>query len=325
MKFNYSYSELQSEMSVLENTFDIVRLVDPFICRTIKISGTDGAMALVPDKSCYSVWEKSQQCVNCISARAMKSKSACTKFEYMQEHIYQIFCRYILLEERELILELVTDITDSLLNGEEAPGEIENEFLFLNNKMVTDPVTRAYHPHYIDEHLINAAAHSGRNAEAFHLALININNLADIHGKLGELACKGVLCAVADAVREMLSDTGEGSFLARFDETTFFLATGCISHEELQNRLLQLVRQASCLPILFHGKPVPPRLSAGFLTCPPGKYHIFRECGNAQIPGEEQRLPAPDEYLQADAILKDVRELLAQARHQPSGVAGRIL
>ena len=191
--------------------------------------------------------------------------------------------------------------------------------------MVTDPVTLAYHPHYIDEHLINAAAHSGRNEEAFHLALININNLEDIRRELGELACKGVLCAVADAVREMLSDTGEGSFLARFDETTFFLATGCISHEELQNRLFQLVRQAPCLPILFQGKPVPPRLSAGFLTCPPGKYHIFRKCGKSHTPADGLMLPAPDEYLQAGTILKDVQDLLEQASHQPSGIAGRIL
>lgn len=67
--------------------------------------------------------------------------------------------------------------------------------------MVTDPVTLAYHPHYIDEHLINAAAYSGWNSEAFHLALIKIDNLDDICRDLGELACKGVLRAVADAAQ----------------------------------------------------------------------------------------------------------------------------
>lgn len=325
MKYYYTYTELQSEMSVLQNTFAIVRLVDPFICHTVKISMADGILTLTPDKPCYSVWDKKQQCVNCISARAMKSKTSCTKFEYMQDHIYQIFCRYILLEDRELIMELVTDITGSVLNGEESPKEIENEFLFLNNKMVTDPVTLAYHPHYIDEHLINAAAYSGWNSEAFHLALIKIDNLDDICRDLGELACKGVLRAVADAAREILSDTGDGSFLARYDESIFFLACGCISHEELQIRLLELVRQASCLPVLFHGKPVPPRLSAGFLTCPPGKYHIFRECGKPNNYAEEQRPPAPDEYLQAGTILMEVRRLLDAAGRQPSGIAGRIL
>ena len=142
---------------------------------------------------------------------------------------------------------------------------------------------------------------------------------------LGELACKGVLRAVADAAREILSDTGDGSFLARYDESIFFLACGCISHEELQIRLLELVRQASCLPVLFHGKPVPPRLSAGFLTCPPGKYHIFRECGKPNNYAEEQRPPAPDEYLQAGTILMEVRRLLDAAGRQPSGIAGRIL
>ncbi len=33
MKYEYTYAELKNEMSVLENTFSIVRLVDPIICR----------------------------------------------------------------------------------------------------------------------------------------------------------------------------------------------------------------------------------------------------------------------------------------------------
>ena len=72
-------------------------------------------------------------------------------------------------------------------------------------------------------------------------------------------------------------------------------------------------------------RPVPPRLSAGFLTCPPGKYHIFRECGKPNNYAEEQRPPAPDEYLQAGTILMEVRRLLDAAGRQPSGIAGRIL
>ena len=44
MKYYYTYTELQSEMSVLQNTFAIVRLVDPFICHTVKISMADGIL-----------------------------------------------------------------------------------------------------------------------------------------------------------------------------------------------------------------------------------------------------------------------------------------
>ena len=61
----------------------------------------------------------------------MKSKPPAQNLNICRIHIYQIFCRYILLlEDRELIMELVTDITGSVLNGEESPKEIENEFLF---------------------------------------------------------------------------------------------------------------------------------------------------------------------------------------------------
>lgn len=38
MKYEYTYAELKNEMSVLENTFSIVRLVDPIICRVVHVN-----------------------------------------------------------------------------------------------------------------------------------------------------------------------------------------------------------------------------------------------------------------------------------------------
>ena len=38
MKYEYTYAELKNEMSVLENTFSIVRLVDPIICRVVHVT-----------------------------------------------------------------------------------------------------------------------------------------------------------------------------------------------------------------------------------------------------------------------------------------------
>ena len=35
MKHDYTYNELISEIKILRNTFDIVRVVDPIICKVI--------------------------------------------------------------------------------------------------------------------------------------------------------------------------------------------------------------------------------------------------------------------------------------------------
>ena len=125
MKYEYTFSELQNEMSVLENTFPIVRLVDPVACRVVNVVRQDGRLVFSPEAPCYQVWNRKHQCANCISARTLRSGQACTKFECVGNRVFQIICRYVLLENTKLILEMGTDISAFILDGRETPEEIE--------------------------------------------------------------------------------------------------------------------------------------------------------------------------------------------------------
>lgn len=61
MKYEYTYAELKNEMSVLENTFSIVRLVDPIICRVVHVTLQNDKLIFSPTSPCYQVWNRSQQ------------------------------------------------------------------------------------------------------------------------------------------------------------------------------------------------------------------------------------------------------------------------
>lgn len=69
MKHNYTYNELISEIKILRNTFDIVRVVDPIICKDISeeiLKESDTVDKLMPELSsagltgkdgfCFNVW-----------------------------------------------------------------------------------------------------------------------------------------------------------------------------------------------------------------------------------------------------------------------------
>ncbi len=88
MKHDYTYNELISEIKILRNTFDIVRVVDPIICKVISeeiLKESDTVDKLMPELLSagltgkrrilfFNVWSNESRCSNCISARTLIDK-----------------------------------------------------------------------------------------------------------------------------------------------------------------------------------------------------------------------------------------------------------
>lgn len=101
MKHDYTYNELISEIKILRNTFDIVRVVDPIICKVISeeiLKESDTVDKLMPellsagltgkDGFCFNVWSNESRCSNCISARTLIDKDFYVKFENINKNLY---------------------------------------------------------------------------------------------------------------------------------------------------------------------------------------------------------------------------------------------
>lgn len=124
MKQHYTFSELEKEVAVLKNVFETVRLVDPVHCVGYELSPELSSYIPQP-YPCYHVLGKSLRCKNCIAAKAAQDKKSYTKFEFADQEIYYIIAKYIKIDNLNLIMEMITNVTENTV----LDGKGYNEFI----------------------------------------------------------------------------------------------------------------------------------------------------------------------------------------------------
>lgn len=112
--------ELSELMTQLRLVFPVVRLVDPSQ-QTVWITGEDGA--LCPSECCFAIWGKECRCANCTSMRASERHSTVEKYEIIGSEAFHITSRYLEVDGKDLVLEIVSRFEDRnsmlLLSDEE--------------------------------------------------------------------------------------------------------------------------------------------------------------------------------------------------------------
>lgn len=188
--------EVRQLMEQLKRVFDIVRLVDVSITKqfTIDSSGELREEAY----QCYEVWNKTERCANCISAKALANKSKLTKFEFIGSDIYHVIAMYVEVEEIPYVLEMVLKITDELLIGAYGENEFVETISNYNRKLYFDPVTDAYNRQYYEDQLREL---SGSYAVAM-LDADDFKRINDTYGHpAGDLALQAIVRAIFTCVR----------------------------------------------------------------------------------------------------------------------------
>ena len=92
-------------MHMLKNVFDVVRLVD--VGHTCVLSVDEQGKVVDEDHPCYAVWNRENRCENCVSFKAFTQKTQLAKIEFMGEDAYQVISKYVEVEGRACVLELV--------------------------------------------------------------------------------------------------------------------------------------------------------------------------------------------------------------------------
>ena len=100
---SYTKNEISHEMDILSRSFDSVRLVNPFECCVTQIEDnkTDGTSLT---NKCYDVWNAPYQCHNCTSARALITKQTQSKLDIVDNNIYQVTSRPVIVDGKDLVL-----------------------------------------------------------------------------------------------------------------------------------------------------------------------------------------------------------------------------
>lgn len=217
--------ELVVLIEQLKKIFDIVRLVDVSMTKQYLLD--EHGDFIEQPYECYTVWHRNQRCGNCISAKAFIKKCRLTKFEINGDEVYHVIAKYVELQERPFVLEMVSKITDEALFSAYGESEFARTISFYNKQIYKDPLTDVYNRRYFEEQLKGVA---GLNA----LAMVDLDDFKAINDTFGHQAGDEALCKAAEVISSALD---EDAHIIRYGGDEFLLIFHKISNENYVKKL----------------------------------------------------------------------------------------
>ncbi len=225
-------------MQDLRSIFDVVRIVDVESTEILELDA-DGKISNTRH-ACYQVWSKEHRCENCISARAFMEKTQHTKLEFTADHrVFQVISKYIELEGRGVVLELVIELKDEVLMGTWSRDILYEHVSDYTRGLYRDSLTHAFNRRYLKEQLSGLRAKSG-------IAMMDIDNFKQLNDRLGHTAGDEALKRIADTVSTCLAKQDS---LIRYGGDEFLIITGDPDPEHFRQRLERIRQEVEALSL----------------------------------------------------------------------------
>lgn len=174
---------------ILGQLFDIVRIVNPMNKCSLTFDQNI-------DSICYQLWQKPQPCSNCISQRAINEKKSFVKLEIAKEKLFLVMVLPIRLENKNLVLELLKEISPESIYGDfsgKSPEKISVQVKSINNSLVKDELTKIFNKKYIHERLPYEIFESESNNKPLSVIMADIDHFKAVNDTYGHVAGDFVL------------------------------------------------------------------------------------------------------------------------------------
>ncbi len=212
----------------VKEVFDIVRLVDPE--RMVQYTIDSQGELKEGEEDCYAVWERDVQCDNCVSKRGFAQQAQMTKFEFIGDEMYFVTTKYIEIEDKAYMLEMISLIQDNAFLEACGKEGLVQKLAGYDGKMYTDVLTGARSRAYFDEKRMDLDRISA-------IAMIDIDSLIEVNEARGTSVGDQALRQVADSIRSCIRRTDT---LIRYEEDVFILAFSRITFDIFKRRLEQI-------------------------------------------------------------------------------------
>ena len=202
-------------MHMLKNVFDVVRLVD--VGRTCVLNVDDQGKIVDEDHPCFAVWNRENRCENCVSYKAFTQKTQLAKIEFMGEDAYQVISKYVEVEGRACVLELVVKLRKDMPLSFHGREHLVRSLHQYSQELYQDALTGAFNRRYYEEQFCGKDSADG-------VAVLDVDNfkaINDTYGhQAGDAALRTIVQAIVGCIRnsDILIRYGGDEFLLVFPE-----------------------------------------------------------------------------------------------------------
>ena len=220
----------ESEVMIkeLSKVFDVVRLLDEETLETGNIKDITDAEGF-PCK-CYSFWKKGDNCKNCTSRDAFRKKNEQLKLEYLDSNIYQVISKYVEIDGKPYVMELINQMNADAVMDEDGRNELIKQLSGYNRELYTDALTGIYNRRYYEERIRNSNMSAG-------VAMIDLDDFKIYNDTFGHDAGDLVLTTVVGIIKDNIRRT---DMLIRMGGDEFLLVMPDIGEQAFADKLNQI-------------------------------------------------------------------------------------
>lgn len=223
-------TQQESEVMIkeLSKVFDVVRLLDEETLETGNIKDITDAEGF-PCK-CYSFWKKGDNCKNCTSRDAFRKKNEQLKLEYLDANIYQVISKYVEIDGKPYVMELINQMNADAVMDEDGRNELIKQLSGYNRELYTDALTGIYNRRYYEERIRNSNMSAG-------VAMIDLDDFKIYNDTFGHDAGDLVLTTVVGIIKDNVRRT---DMLIRMGGDEFLLVMPDIGEQAFADKLNQI-------------------------------------------------------------------------------------
>ena len=223
-------TQQESEVMIkeLSKVFDVVRLLDEKTLETGNIQDVTDAKGF-PCK-CYSFWKKGNNCKNCTSRDAFRKKNEQLKLEYLDSNIYQVISKYVEIDGKPYVMELINAMNSEAVMDEDGRNELIKQLSGYNRELYTDALTGIYNRRYYEERIRNSNMSAG-------VAMIDLDDFKIYNDTFGHDAGDLVLTTVVGIIKDNIRRT---DMLIRMGGDEFLLVMPDIGEQAFADKLNQI-------------------------------------------------------------------------------------